>query len=240
MAQTKLEVSMSRGSDPARLRAANTPERASEAKRDGDSIRSIAHDFNNLIGVINGYVELLTMSALDDAQRRHVGAIRGAAEQTGQLSQQLQECAAALDARGARTENVGVQELNRDTFDLASTYVCLGAQGGTASRIDVTPAFWDTIDARRDLRDGRLVALFHHDADWDHWEMHPNGEELLVLVSGAMDLVLDKGGVQRVVELSSGRAFIVPRGTWHRALVRAPGALLAITAGRGTQHRPVQ
>jgi mannose-6-phosphate isomerase-like protein (cupin superfamily) len=122
------------------------------------------------------------------------------------------------------------------SFDLASTYVCL-SPSGSASTIEVTSEFWTTIDERSDLADGRLVAAFRCDADWPHWEMHPHGEEILVLLSGKLAMVFDEGGKERNVALEEGRACIVPRGTWHRAIVHVPGTLLGITYGRGTQHR---
>jgi mannose-6-phosphate isomerase-like protein (cupin superfamily) len=124
-------------------------------------------------------------------------------------------------------------------FDPTSTYVCL-APDGAASAIEVTPQFWATIGERAELREGRLVSAFHSDGDWPHWEMHPHGDEVLVLLSGQMTMIFDDGGNERSVVLEQGRACIVPRGTWHRATVQAPGVLLAITYGRGTQHRPRQ
>ena len=38
--------------------------------------------------------------------------------------------------------------------------------------------------------------------------------------------------------LQPGTACVVPRGTWHRQIVHQPAELLAITYGKGTQHRP--
>ncbi len=122
------------------------------------------------------------------------------------------------------------------SFDPASTYVCL-SPSGTASTIDVAPEFWNTIDKRDDLSEGRLVAAFPCDEDWPHWEMHPHGEEVLVLLSGRMTMIFEESGKERNVELQEGRACIVPRGTWHRAVVGVPSRLLAITYGRGTEHR---
>jgi mannose-6-phosphate isomerase-like protein (cupin superfamily) len=130
------------------------------------------------------------------------------------------------------------------SFDLASTYVCL-SPSGAASTIEVTPEFWTTVDERDDLAEGRLVSAFHCDADWPHWEMHPHGEEVLVLLSGRMTMVFEEGGdgtrgraiKERNVALEEGRACVVPRGSWHRAVVHVPGKLLAITYGRGTEHR---
>jgi mannose-6-phosphate isomerase-like protein (cupin superfamily) len=123
------------------------------------------------------------------------------------------------------------------TLDLSTTYLCLSPHGAVSS-IDVTPDFWETIDERAELGEGRLVAEFEFAQDWAHWEMHPHGEEVLVLLAGAIELVLDHGGRESQVELIAGRTFVVPRGTWHRAVVRAPAKLLAITYGRGTEQRP--
>ena len=49
--------------------------------------------------------------------------------------------------------------------------------------------------------------------------MHPAGEEVVYLLSGAIDLVLDGADGERIVPLRDGEAYIVPRGTWHRAVV---------------------
>jgi mannose-6-phosphate isomerase-like protein (cupin superfamily) len=76
-------------------------------------------------------------------------------------------------------------------------------------------------------------------ADWPHWEMHPAGDEIVYQLSGAMDLVLDETSGERVVSLQPHRGCIVPRGVWHRGLLRAPGEALFITRGKGTKHRPV-
>jgi mannose-6-phosphate isomerase-like protein (cupin superfamily) len=122
------------------------------------------------------------------------------------------------------------------SFDLASTYVCL-APDGSASTLEVKPDFWETIDEQRGLAEGRLVTLFHSNADWHHWEMHPHGEEVLVLLSGRMTMIFDDGKKEERFDLVEGRACVVPRGVWHRAIVPVPSRLLGITYGRGTEHR---
>ena len=123
------------------------------------------------------------------------------------------------------------------SFDPSTTYLCL-APSGAATAIEVTPDFWPTIGQRQELVEGRLVAAFACTTDWKHWEMHPHGEEILVLLAGKLTMVFEEGGAERLVELEEGRACVVPRGIWHRVIVRAPGKLLGITYGRGTEHRP--
>jgi mannose-6-phosphate isomerase-like protein (cupin superfamily) len=121
-------------------------------------------------------------------------------------------------------------------FDLETTYLSL-PDGPDVTRLAVAPDFWETIEQRDDLGE-RLVAVFRFDADWTSWEVHPEGDEVVVLLSGAVDLVLDEPGGERVVELRDRAAAIVPRGVWHTANVHAPSEALHITRGEGTTHRP--
>lgn len=70
-------------------------------------------------------------------------------------------------------------------------------------------------------------------------EMHPDGDEVLYLVSGSVDVVLEEDGREERVELKSGQAFVVPRGVWHRVAPREPSHILYLTPGPGGQYRPV-
>jgi mannose-6-phosphate isomerase-like protein (cupin superfamily) len=63
-------------------------------------------------------------------------------------------------------------------------------------------------------------------------EMHPDGDELLYLIEGAVDLVLDAETGERRLALDPGQAFVVPRGVWHRVIVKKPCRLLYFTPGR--------
>jgi mannose-6-phosphate isomerase-like protein (cupin superfamily) len=128
-------------------------------------------------------------------------------------------------------------EAVRPEFDLATTYVQLD-DGPRAFAVEVDDEFWQTIDRWPELQGGRLVGTFHNAEDWDVWEMHPAGDEVVCLLSGAVDVILDEPEGERVVGLEAGKTCIVPRGVWHRAIVREPGDTLHITRGEGTQHRP--
>jgi mannose-6-phosphate isomerase-like protein (cupin superfamily) len=71
-------------------------------------------------------------------------------------------------------------------------------------------------------------------------EMHPDGDELLVLVSGSASvLLLASEGVERTVELAAGEAFVVPRGVWHRVIPKGPIQLLHVTPGPRGEWRPL-
>jgi mannose-6-phosphate isomerase-like protein (cupin superfamily) len=121
-----------------------------------------------------------------------------------------------------------------------TTFVHL-AEGGDATPLPVTDTFWTDLTSGRlgDLDGGRLVSACKFTSDWDAWERHPAGDELVCLLSGAMTFVLDTPGGQAEIRLDEPGAFLlVPRGTWHTARVHNPSLGLFVTAGAGTEHRP--
>jgi len=125
---------------------------------------------------------------------------------------------------------------NSNVFALDSTYVQL-LDGPAARGVPVEPDFWERIGERTDLHEGRLVIVSHQTGQWTHWEMHPAGDEILYLLSGKMDVILERQDSHEIVSLSAGKAFIVPAGSWHTARIHSPSDLLSITRGAGTQVR---
>ena len=69
-------------------------------------------------------------------------------------------------------------------------------------------------------------------------EMHPSGDELLYLLAGELDVLPEEPGSERPVGLRGGQACLVPRGVWHRLVLRQPSDLLFIAPAHGTEHRP--
>lgn len=67
------------------------------------------------------------------------------------------------------------------------------------------------------------------------WERHPDGDELLHVLEGEVEVtVLTEGGaVQRPV--STGSIFVVPRGLWHRQFAQGSVLQFGATPGR-TEH----
>ena len=128
-----------------------------------------------------------------------------------------------------------------DALDLSSTFVHL-SNGGDAEPVEPTRSFWRD-SAARGLYD-RLVGSFEFSSSDDlhasTQEMHPEADELIFLVSGAIDVVLDEPGAERRVPLEAGQAAIVPRGVWHHLVMRKPGKLLFINSRTGMQDRPLE
>lgn len=130
----------------------------------------------------------------------------------------------------------------REPFDLTTTPAHLGL-GATTQPLHGFS--WDAAsleDYQRrtesDGDEGRLVTMFSFTDPWPHWEMHPNGSELVVCVSGRSRLIQEREGENTTVELAAGHAIVNPAGTWHIAEPLEPTTMLFITAGRGTVHRP--
>jgi len=123
-------------------------------------------------------------------------------------------------------------------FSLDSTYLHLRPDD-SALAMEGGARFWAGIAERRDLEEGRLMGKTGQTEDWDHWERHPAGDEILVLLSGELELVLDLPGGEQRARMAAGETFVVPKGIWHRGIVHKPGELMFITPGAGTEHRPV-
>jgi mannose-6-phosphate isomerase-like protein (cupin superfamily) len=88
--------------------------------------------------------------------------------------------------------------------------------------------------------EGYTVGVNNITGDSPHnGELHPDADELLYLISGAVDIDLELESGDRVVPLAAGQAIVVPRGTWHLIRMREPGQLINITPGPGGDHRPL-
>lgn len=121
-------------------------------------------------------------------------------------------------------------------LDLASTFVVLQPDR-SAVPVAVTPTIWQDLDRDFGSFKGRaLVSCFSFDRDWETWEMHPAGDEVVCLLSGRASFEFEGRG--QVAELTvPGACLIVPRGTWHTAHTTVPTKMLFITPGEGTQNK---
>lgn len=67
-------------------------------------------------------------------------------------------------------------------------------------------------------------------------ELHPDGDELLYVISGHVQVYLDNRS--EAAPVRAGQAFVVPRATWHRVHVVEPSHLLHVTPGPNSRTRP--
>ena len=118
------------------------------------------------------------------------------------------------------------------TVDLAGEYVVIEPDGG-ARAVAMQPGPPPRVP-------GYTIGggLMTHDPPHGG-ELHPDGEEILIVMSGVLDVVLDQDDGEHQVTLTAGTAAIVPRNTWHRTIVREPAEVVFITPGPGGEHRPL-
>lgn len=122
--------------------------------------------------------------------------------------------------------------------DLRSTFVVVNRELH-ADTIAVTDTIWSDLDQKFGNFNGHtLIASFNFDDDWPTWEIHPNGDEVVCLMSGDAEMILaTRGGEQNARLDKPGSFVIVPKNTWHTARVHAPTTMLFITPGEGTENR---
>ena len=114
--------------------------------------------------------------------------------------------------------------------------------GGRSELLPISETFWRDLAAGKypQLEQGRLMSVFAFSETWSVWERHPAGEEVVMLLSGLAEMVMEEGSGEHIVELRiPGDFVLVPRGAWHTARTSVLTTMLFLTPGAETQHRPV-
>lgn len=108
-------------------------------------------------------------------------------------------------------------------------------------KVTVTPSIYQEIDENfNNFKGHQLVSMYEFSEDWSSWEIHPKGDEVVVLLSGRITFVLDIDGEHQEVELrEQGDYVVVPQNTWHTARTNTTTKALFITPGEGTENKSV-
>lgn len=114
------------------------------------------------------------------------------------------------------------------TFEIANTLVGL-LRGGEAKLIATGTGPPERVD-------GYAIGVAS-DLGPPHSEMHPDGDEVLILVSGRLTVTLEEPAGLRSVALLPGQGLIVPQGVWHQVVAEEPFKLIHATPGPGGEHR---
>lgn len=117
-------------------------------------------------------------------------------------------------------------------IDLHASFLRLHSGG----RVSAAAQRFDT-----DEDDWRLMT-FHVETDSDvhaeHWEHHPEADEAVLCLTGAVRLYLrpeQDGEPADEIKLTAGAAVIVSRGRWHRLALDGPSDIMSITVPRGSR-----
>jgi hypothetical protein len=131
---------------------------------------------------------------------------------------------------------------NTEADAIFNTYLHV-QDGGRTEPIAVSESFWQEVAQgdRPELNQGRLMSALTFSQPWPTWERHPAGEELVLLLAGAVTIVLEESSGERSILLDQIGAYVlVPTGVWHTAQTTVTTRLLFLTPGAGTEHRPVR
>lgn len=125
-----------------------------------------------------------------------------------------------------------------ERFDLTQTFARL-TDVGDIEAVPLTTTFWRGKGAA--ASGDRFVGIVDFSSSRDlhssSQEVHPDGDELIVLLAGALDVMIDDGSNESAIALDNGHAAVVPRGAWHRLVIREPGRLLFINIRTSMQSR---
>ena len=114
-------------------------------------------------------------------------------------------------------------------LDLALQSVGFGRDGAISLLANTRPP---------PIVDGLSVGVAVMDRPPPHaGERHRDGDELLYLIQGEATVLLERPEGEERVELTAGKALVVPRGVWHRVIPRGEVTLLYATPGPNNDHR---
>jgi quercetin dioxygenase-like cupin family protein len=82
--------------------------------------------------------------------------------------------------------------------------------------------------------DGRSVKVSRF-SEHPRWELHPQGDELLQVIEGELQVILLDGTERTEIVLGPGQVFIIPANVWHSPLARGPVCLLSMADYEGTR-----
>ncbi|WP_018013883.1 cupin domain-containing protein [Teredinibacter turnerae] len=125
--------------------------------------------------------------------------------------------------------------LSRNLFE---AFVVLNSTQ-SASVEDVDASLYERLDNSYNNMSGcQLVSCYIFASDWQNSEMHPNGDELVILLTGEVTFVLEQSAGDEYVTLAKQGDFVLVRkGVWHTAKTEVESTLLFVTPGEGTEHR---
>tara|TARA_R110002073_G_scaffold90500_1_gene213609 strand:- start:877 stop:1272 length:396 start_codon:yes stop_codon:yes gene_type:complete len=105
-------------------------------------------------------------------------------------------------------------------------------------QLEISRDIYQKLDENYDqFRSHSLIAAHQFTEDWPSWEMHPHGDEMVVLLSGQAVFLLRRESGDEPIELNKPGAFvIVPKGIWHTARISEATSMLFVTPGEGTQN----
>lgn len=70
-------------------------------------------------------------------------------------------------------------------------------------------------------------------------EMHPDGDEVLYLISGRVKVVFLDSPIDDI-DVVPGDGLVVPQGMWHRVDILEPSQIVYLTPGPNNEYKPLE
>lgn len=70
-------------------------------------------------------------------------------------------------------------------------------------------------------------------------EMHPDGDEVLYLISGRVKVVFLDSPIDDI-DVLPGDGLVVPKGMWHRVDILEPSQIVYLTPGPNNEYKPLE
>ncbi len=70
-------------------------------------------------------------------------------------------------------------------------------------------------------------------------EMHPDGDEIIFVFSGCIEVTLEFEK-HEIVSVAAGEGIVIPKGIWHKVHVVEPVNMATISPGPGFEFRDLQ
>jgi mannose-6-phosphate isomerase-like protein (cupin superfamily) len=108
----------------------------------------------------------------------------------------------------------------------------------TANVIEGGAAFWSrSPEEISENHPHLMIVQYEYTESWQTQEMHPYCDEIITLLSGEVEFVLDRDAGEERVPMHAGETLIIPKGVWHTGRVVSKAIAQHILMGRGTQIR---
>ncbi|KAG1707793.1 hypothetical protein GQR58_003439 [Nymphon striatum] len=133
---------------------------------------------------------------------------------------------------------MGSREMSKDSLNITKDFVVISPDK-KATPEHFGPAFYEDLAKSYDgFKGHELISVHEFNEDWSTWEIHPKGDEVVILLSGEVTFVLQHEDGESLVTLTEEDSYvIVPKGVWHTVRTNTKSKMLFITPGEGTLNK---
>ena len=100
-------------------------------------------------------------------------------------------------------------------YNIEDNFVVLDANKNATIEINDSALYERLGNNYLGFKNCELISCHEFSQDWDTWEIHPNGDEVVILLHGQVKFVFEDNSEIELTEI--GEYVIVPKNIWHTA-----------------------